>query len=149
MKVVLQRVSQAAIDVDGLPAGEIGPGLVVLAGIQADDEEGDLAWVARKIADLRVFQDGDGKMNLSLSDIGGELLVVSQFTLFARVTKGTRPSYNRAAPPETARPLYQRFVELVAEAAGKPPVTGRFAASMRIRLCNEGPVTIIIDSRNR
>ncbi len=149
MKAVVQRVSSASIEIEGNPSGEMGPGLVVLAGFQEDDREEDLDWVASKIVRLRIFPDDDGKMNRSVLDLGGDILVVSQFTLFARVGKGTRPSYNLAAPPEIARPLYETFVTKIAANGVRPPLTGEFAAAMRVGLCNEGPVTIIIDSRNR
>lgn len=149
MKTVIQRVSSASVEVEGKVKGSIGPGLLVLAGFGADDTEDDLAWVARKLPVLRVFEDEEGAMNRSLLDTGGEILLISQFTLFANIRKGTRPSYNKAAPPEIARPLYEKMIGLVEAQLGKPVATGEFGAKMRVSLTNEGPVTILIDSRNR
>jgi D-aminoacyl-tRNA deacylase len=149
MKVVVQRVSSASVEVEGCRKGQIGHGLVVLAGFEASDTEEDIRWIARKLPQLRIFDDAGGNLNLSLREIGGEILLVSQFTLFANVKKGTRPSYNKAAPPAVARPLYERAVQILEEEVGKAIVTGEFAASMRITLTNDGPVTILIDSRNR
>jgi D-aminoacyl-tRNA deacylase len=149
MKVVIQRVSSASVEVEGKVRGEIGRGMVVLAGFEASDTEEDLRWIARKLPVLRIFDDEAGNLNASLRDVDGDILMVSQFTLFANVKKGTRPSYNKAAPPAIAGPLYERAVEIVAEELGKPVATGEFAASMRIALTNDGPVTIVIDSKNR
>jgi len=149
MKVVIQRVSSASVEISGEVRGHIGQGLVVLAGFEETDTEEDIRWIARKLPVLRVFEDGEGQMNLSLRDINGGILLVSQFTLFANVKKGTRPSYNKAAPPGVARPLYDLAVRVVGEELGKPIATGEFAAVMRIALTNEGPVTILIDSKNR
>ncbi len=149
MKAVIQRVSAAAVEIGGKVKGEIGAGLVVLAGFGIDDTEDDLEWVARKLPSLRVFDDGEGAMNRSLLDIGGDILLISQFTLFGNVKKGTRPSYNKAAPPEVARPLYETMIARVERELGKPVATGEFGAEMRITLSNEGPVTILIDSKNR
>lgn len=149
MKAVIQRVSSASVEIEGKVKGAIGPGLVVLAGFGAGDTREDLEWVARKLPSLRIFDDEEGVMNRSLFDIGGELLLISQFTLLANVRKGTRPSYNKAAPPEVARPLYEEMVGAVERALGKPIAKGTFGAMMRVSLTNEGPVTIQIDSKNR
>lgn len=149
MKAVIQRVSSASVEVEGKIKGEIGPGLLVLAGFGSDDTTKDLEWVARKLPQLRIFEDDDGVMNRSLLDVGGDLLLISQFTLFGNVRKGTRPSYNEAAPPAIAKPLYEEMIRLVEKELGKPVATGKFGATMRVSLVNEGPVTIVIDSRNR
>lgn len=149
MKIVVQRVSSAAVEIDGKIAGEIAAGLLVLAGFGGDDTDEDLEWVARKLPLLRIFDDEQGVMNRSLLDIDGGILLISQFTLFANVRKGTRPSYNRAAPPEVARPLYERMIGFVEKELGKPIATGEFGAEMRILSTNEGPVTILIDSKKR
>lgn len=149
MRAVIQRVSSASVEIEGKIRGEIGPGLVVLAGFGVDDTEEDLAWVARKLPLLRVFDDEEGVMNRSLREIGGGILLISQFTLYGNARKGSRPSYNKAAPPEVARPLFEAMIGLVEAELGKPVATGEFGASMRISLTNEGPVTILIDSRNR
>lgn len=149
MRIVVQRVSSASAEVSGEIKGEIGRGLLVLAAFEESDTEEDLRWVARKLPLLRIFDDANGAMNLSLHDVDGEILLVSQFTLFASVKKGTRPSYNKAASPATARPLYEQMIRFVGEELGKPVATGEFAAAMRIALTNEGPVTILIDSMNR
>ena len=146
MRVVLQRVSQAEVTVSGEMIGRIGPGLLALAAVSRHDDENDLVWMARKIIDLRVFDDGNGNLNLSLRDIRGQLLVVSQFTLYGDCKKGRRPSYSEAAPPAEAEVLYNRFVEIVRETV--PDVqTGRFQAAMEVNLTNDGPVTLILDSK--
>ena len=143
----MQRVSQAEVSVAGETIGRIGPGLLALAAISRRDDETDLLWMARKIVDLRVFDDEEGNLNLSLRDIRGQLLVVSQFTLYGDCKKGRRPSYSQAAPPAEAEALYNRFVEIVRESV--PDVqTGKFQAAMEVRLTNDGPVTLIIDSRD-
>ena len=146
MRAVVQRVSRASVDVDGERVGEIGRGLVVLLGVGEDDTEKDAAYLAEKIVGLRIFEDGEGKMNLSMRDVGGEALVVSQFTLFGDTRKGKRPSFVKAAPPEKAERLYEDFVGRVRE-AGVPTATGRFQAMMALSLINDGPVTILLDSR--
>lgn len=148
MRAVVQRVSRAEVIVDGGTVGRIGPGLVALVAIARDDTEGDLEWMARKIVELRIFDDGAGKMNLGLGEVGGQLLVVSQFTLYGDCRKGRRPSYSDSAPPERAEALYRRFVEIV---RGHVPEveTGRFQAAMRVELVNEGPITLILDSPPR
>jgi len=146
MRVVLQRVSKAEVSVSGETIGRVGSGLLVLAAFSRLDDENDLVWMARKIVDLRVFDDDNGNLNLSLRDIHGQLLVVSQFTLYGDCKKGRRPSYSHAAPPAQAEALYNRFVEIVREAV--PDVqTGIFQAEMEVRLTNDGPVTLILDSR--
>lgn len=148
MRAVVQRVSRAEVIVDGGAVGRIGPGLVALVAIARDDAESDLEWMARKIVELRIFNDGEGKLNLGLGEVGGQLLVVSQFTLYGDCRKGRRPSYSEAAPPDRAEALYRRFVEIVRGCV--PDVeTGRFQASMRVELVNEGPITLILDSRSR
>ena len=146
MRVVLQRVNQAEVSVSGETIGRIGSGLMALAAVSRYDTENDLVWMARKIVDLRVFDDDNGNLNLSLRDVHGQLMVVSQFTLYGDCKKGRRPSYSEAAPPAQAEALYDRFVEIMREAV--PGVqTGRFQAAMEIRLVNDGPVTLILDSR--
>ena len=146
MRVVLQRVSQAEVSVSGETIGRIGPGLLALAAVSRQDGENDLVWMARKIVDLRVFDDDKGNLNMSLRDIRGQLLVVSQFTLYGDCKKGRRPSYSEAAPAAEVEALYNRFVEIVREAV--PDVqTGRFQAAMEVRLTNDGPVTLILDSK--
>jgi len=144
VRVVLQRVSRAAVRVDGQTVGAIGRGFVVLAGFAPADSEAALAWMAEKIAGLRIFTDRDGKMNLPLADVGGAVLVISQFTLYADAARGRRPSFADAAPPELAEGLYRRFVELLRE-RGLPVETGRFGAVMEVELVNDGPVTLVIE----
>lgn len=147
MRAVVQRVSHASVTVDGTVTGEIGNGLLVLLGIAATDSDAETRWLARKILDLRIFPDAEGRMNRSLADADGRLLVVSQFTLYADVRKGRRPSYNGAAEPKKARELYEDFVAL----CEKHTVvrTGVFQAHMNVELVNDGPVTIILDTENR
>ena len=144
MRAVLQRVSRAKVTVGGETTGEIGRGLLILLGVGTDDAEADAVYLVDKIVNLRIFDDGDGKMNRSLIDIGGELLVVSQFTLYADVRKGRRPSYIGAASPAEANRLYEFFVEQSARHVSKV-ATGRFQAMMDVELVNDGPVTIILD----
>ena len=144
MRVVLQRVSRAAVRIDGATVGEIGRGFVVLAGFAPGDAEPALAWIADKIVGLRVFADAEGKMNLPLGEVGGSLLVISQFTLYGDASKGRRPSFVDAAPPAQAQALYDRFVALLTER--KVPVrTGRFGAMMDVELVNDGPVTLVLE----
>ena len=149
MRVLIQRVREAPVAIGGRTKSAIGRGLLVLAGVEAADTAEDLAWLAAKIVKLRVFDDEAGVMNLDVRQIGGEVLVVSQFTLYASTKKGNRPSYVRAAPEAVSRPLYERFTETLAEALGKPVATGEFGADMQVALVNDGPVTIWIDSRNK
>lgn len=146
MRLVVQRVREASVTVEGTITGQIGPGLLVLAGCAPTDDEAALTWMVRKLLNLRIFSDENGQMNLSVRDTGGQVLVVSQFTLLADARKGNRPSYVGAAPPAVAEPLYQRFVALVAQELGQPVPTGIFGADMQVRLLNDGPVTIILDS---
>ena len=149
MKLVIQRVSKASVTIDGKVEGAIGEGLLLLAGIAPDDTEEDLQWLSRKTVQLRIFNDEAGKMNRSLQDVDGNILLISQFTLQASTKKGNRPSYTGAAPPEIAIPLYERFKQILSNDLGKPIQTGIFGADMKVSLLNDGPVTIIIDSKNR
>ena len=145
MRAVVQRVERAGVSVGGREIARIGHGLVVLAGFRKHEAEAALEWMARKIASLRVFPDHEGKMTAALDAVGGEILVVSQFTLYADVNKGARPSFDRSAPAEEAHRLYDRFVELLRAQTGGRVVTGEFQASMKVELVNDGPVTIVID----
>lgn len=145
MIALVQRVAEASVEVDGATVGAIGPGLLVLLGVVAGDTDAQGAWLADRIARLRVFPDDDGKMNRSLLDTGGGALVVSQFTLAGRLDKGTRPSFTRAAAPDLARDLYERFAAHLGDALGRPVETGRFAASMQVHLVNDGPVTLWLE----
>ena len=149
MRVVIQRVLNASVSISGSVTAAIGPGLLVLLGICEEDGADDIEWLVRKIARLRVFDDEAGVMNLSVLEAGGDALVVSQFTLMASTKKGNRPSYIRAARPETAIPLYERFCAALSEALGKPVPTGTFGADMQVALVNDGPVTICIDTKNK
>ncbi len=149
MRTVIQRVDNASVKIDGSIYSEIGKGLLVLLGIEPDDTIGDIDWLSGKISRLRIFDDENGVMNLSVKDIDGEILVVSQFTLYASTKKGNRPSYIKSARPETAIPLYEKFIEKLTEEAGKQVKTGKFGAMMDISLINSGPVTIIIDTKNK
>jgi D-tyrosyl-tRNA(Tyr) deacylase len=144
VRVVLQRVSRAAVRIDGATVGEIGRGFVVLAGFAPGDAEPALAWMADKIAGLRVFADAEGKMNLPLGEVGGGLLVISQFTLYGDASKGRRPSFVDAAPPHEAEALYDRFVAMLKERQ-LPVETGRFGAMMAVELVNDGPVTLVLE----
>jgi D-tyrosyl-tRNA(Tyr) deacylase len=147
MRVVVQRVREARVSVAGEVAGEIGHGLLVLAGFCADESEADLDWMAQKIVKLRIFPDAEGVMNLDVQQAGGRILAVSQFTLFASTKKGNRPSWSRAARGEVSQPLFERFVQKLATAHGRPVATGVFGADMQVALVNDGPVTIVIDSQ--
>jgi D-tyrosyl-tRNA(Tyr) deacylase len=149
MRAVIQRVGNASVTANGVPSGSIGRGLLVLLGIEDADGEEDVEWLCRKVAGLRVFDDADGVMNLSVRDVGGGILLVSQFTLMASTRKGNRPSYARASRPEIAEPLYERAVAVLSRELGAPVATGVFGADMRVSLVNEGPVTIIIDTKLR
>ena len=148
MRLVIQRVSQASVSV---PAeayeSSIGGGLMVLAAFIDEDTEEDLLWTARKLVAMRIFDDADGVMNLSVQDVGGEVLIVSQFTLYASTVKGNRPSYIKAAKPDVAIPLYEKFITIVEELLGKPVGKGIFGADMKVSLVNDGPVTIVVDSK--
>ena len=149
MRVLLQRVSAASVNIAGSTHGQIGRGLLVLLGIEATDTAEDIDWLCGKLSRLRVFPDAAGTMNRSVVDVGGDFLVVSQFTLYASTKKGNRPSYLRAARPEVAVPLYEAFVARLGEVSGRRVATGRFGADMQVQLTNDGPVTIWIDSRAR
>ena len=149
MRVVVQRVLEANVAVDGRITGAIGRGLLVLAGAAPDDTSEDRDWLARKIVQLRVFADDEGVMNRSVADVGGELLAVSQFTLYASTRKGNRPSWSGAAAPAVARPMFDAFVAALARELGTPVPTGVFGADMQVALVNDGPVTIAMDSRAR
>jgi D-tyrosyl-tRNA(Tyr) deacylase len=149
MRCVVQRVSEARVIVDENIVGEIQQGLVVLLGIEAADTEDDAQWLAKKIVQMRIFSDADGKMNLSVQDVGGNILLISQFTLHASTEKGNRPSFIKAARPEQAIPLYERMIALLENLLQKKPATGIFGADMKVHLVNDGPVTIWLDSRNK
>ena len=148
MKVVIQRVTQASVSIDGKTKSSIGLGLLVLLGIEDADTEEDIEWLSSKIINLRIFNDKEGVMNISIKDITGELILVSQFTLHASTKKGNRPSYIKAAKPELAIPLYEKMIVQLETDLGKPIQTGTFGAHMEIALVNDGPVTIVIDSKN-
>lgn len=149
MRVVIQRVSEAGVTIDGQVKSEIGKGLLILLGVEDADTEKDIDWLCRKISKLRIFNDENGVMNLSVQDVAGELLVISQFTLHAGTKKGNRPSYIRAAKPDVAVPMYELFVEKLRETSQRPVGEGVFGADMKVGLINDGPVTIIIDSKNK
>lgn len=150
MRVVLQRVSEASVKTGGRKISSIKTGVMILLGIENDDQEEDVRWLVKKIVDMRIFPDDEGKMNLSLCDVGGEMMVVSQFTLHASVKKGNRPSFIRAARPDKAVPLYEYFIRECKNILGDFRVQqGSFGADMLVSLCNDGPVTIIMDSKNR
>jgi len=149
MRVVVQRVREAAVRISGEIRGEIGQGVLVLLGVEAADTEDDVAWLAGKIARMRIFADDEGRFNLACTDVGGAALVVSQFTLHASTKKGNRPSFSLAARPETAVPLYEAFITALSQELGKPVATGEFGADMQVSLINDGPVTIWMDSKQR
>jgi D-tyrosyl-tRNA(Tyr) deacylase len=149
MRAVIQRVSKASVSIEGKIRASISAGLLILLGIEDADLEEDVEWLSGKIARLRVFRDENGIMNHSLCDVGGEVLVISQFTLHASTKKGNRPSYIRAARPETAIPLYEKFIAQIGRDTGLEIRSGEFGAYMQVELLNDGPVTIIIDSKNR
>ena len=147
MRAVVQRVKSASVTVDGSVVGAIEKGILILLGVEAGDTASDLEWLVSRLARIRIFEDENEKMNLSVRDVGGDALVVSQFTLFGSMKKGSRPSFNRAAVPAEAIPLYESFVAALSEALGKPVPTGKFGAMMDVALVNDGPVTIVLDSR--
>ncbi|MBY0433579.1 MAG: D-tyrosyl-tRNA(Tyr) deacylase [Cyclobacteriaceae bacterium] len=149
MLVVIQRVRQASVEIDGQIKSSIANGLLVLVGIEEADTDEDIDWLSAKLTNLRIFDDANGVMNLSVKETGGDVMVVSQFTLHASTKKGNRPSYIKAARPEVAVPLYEKFVKAVEMNLAKPVPTGEFGADMKISLINDGPVTIIIDSKDR
>ncbi|GAA5784071.1 D-aminoacyl-tRNA deacylase [Chitiniphilus shinanonensis] len=148
MRVLVQRVSQAAVRVDEATVAQIGPGLLLLVGMEGCDGDDDLAWMVGKLARLRIFADEAGVMNRSVLDAGGDVLAVSQFTLFASCRKGNRPSWSRAAPGEVSGPMFERFVAQLSQALGRSVPTGVFGADMQVALVNDGPVTLLLDSRN-
>ena len=148
MRALLQRASGGSVTVEGRAVGDISAGLVVLLGVAEGDGEEEARWLVRKMVELRIFEDGEGRMNLSLADVGGEVLLVSQFTLLADTRKGRRPSFTRAAPPDVGEALYRRTAELLRE-AGIGVATGEFGARMLVEIRNEGPVTILLDSDDR
>ncbi len=149
MRTVLQRVSSASVSCAGTITGKIGRGLLVLLAVEAADTADDIEWLSGKIVRLRIFPDEAGLMNRSVQEIGGEILLISQFTLFASTKKGNRPSYLRSARPEVAIPLYEQFKARLAQELGRPVATGEFGADMQVSLVNDGPVTIVIDSKAR
>lgn len=149
MKAVLQRVSEASVTIEGNKVADIKAGLLILVGIEDADTQEDIDWLAAKIVKLRIFSDTAGLMNLSVQDIDGDVIVVSQFTLHAATKKGNRPSYIRAAKPDVAIPLYESFVKQMEKELGKKVQTGEFGADMKVSLLNDGPVTIIIDTKNK
>lgn len=149
MRAVIQRVSSTSVTIDGQVKSSIGKGLLVLLGVGYEDGQEDIDWLVKKISGLRIFDDEDGVMNRSVVDVGGEALVVSQFTLMASTKKGNRPSYIHAAGHEIAVPLYESFCAALSEAVGKPVGTGEFGADMKVALVNDGPVTICIDTKNK
>ena len=149
MRVVIQRVTQANVVIEGKVNGEIGNGMMILVGIEEADGDEDIAWLTKKIVNLRIFDDEKGVMNLSILDKGGDILLISQFTLHAMTAKGNRPSYIKAAKPDISIPIYEKFITSIENALGKKIATGIFGADMKVALTNDGPVTIIIDTKNR
>ena len=149
MRVVIQRVSEASVEIGGKTKGEIGQGLLILLGIEKTDNEEDIEWLCAKICRLRIFNDENEIMNLSVKEVDGDILLISQFTLHASTKKGNRPSYIRAAKPEIAIPLYENFINALELESSKKVQTGEFGAMMNVSLINDGPVTIVIDSRNK
>ncbi len=149
MRVVLQRVSKASVEVEGKPIGQIDGGLLVLVGCENADTQEDIDWISKKIVNLRIFDDESGVMNKSIKDVGGSILVVSQFTLWASYKKGNRPSYLRAGSHEIVVPLYEQFCTTLSQELGKPVQTGEFGAEMQVSLINDGPVTIFMDSKHK
>ena len=149
MKAVIQRVSKASVTIEGKKVASIQHGLLVLLGIENEDSQEDINWLSNKIINLRIFGDENGVMNKSIRDVEGDIIVVSQFTLHASTKKGNRPSYIKAAKPEIAIPMYERFVKQAEQDLGKTVQTGQFGANMKVELINDGPVTIIIDTKNK
>ncbi|ATA82218.1 D-tyrosyl-tRNA(Tyr) deacylase [Capnocytophaga leadbetteri] len=149
MRVVIQKVTQASVSIENQIVASIDKGLLVLVGIEDGDTNEDIAWLSSKIVNLRVFDDENGVMNLSVKEVEGEVLIVSQFTLHASTKKGNRPSYIKAARPEVAIPIYEAFIKQVETLLGKRVPTGQFGAMMQVSLCNDGPVTILIDTKNK
>jgi D-tyrosyl-tRNA(Tyr) deacylase len=148
MRAVIQRVSYASVTINNEVKSHIKNGLLVLLGIEENDTQNDIEWLVKKIIQLRIFSDAEGKMNLSIQDINGDILVISQFTLFASTKKGNRPGFTRSAKPDNAIPLYEQFLSELKNQLGKEIYSGEFGADMKVELLNDGPVTIIIDSRN-
>lgn len=149
MRTVIQRVKRTSVTVNGSTVSAIGQGLLLLLGIEAADTEDDIQWLSRKVLGLRIFDDAEGIMNRNILEVGGDIIVVSQFTLMASYKKGNRPSWIRAAGHEHAVPMYERFVEVLSQSLGKPVGTGVFGAEMQVELVNDGPVTICMDTKNR
>ena len=149
MIAVIQRVSEASVSIDHIIKSSIANGLLILLGIGQEDDHEDLVWLINKITNMRIFSDYEGKMNLSIGDIGGNALVVSQFTLLASTKKGNRPSFTKAAMPDKAIPLYEDFLQLLSSNLGQEVQSGIFGADMKVSLCNDGPVTIVLDSKNK
>jgi len=149
MRVVIQKVTQASVSIENQTVASINKGLLVLVGIEDTDTNDDIAWLSAKIVNLRVFDDDNGVMNLSVKEVKGEVLIVSQFTLHASTKKGNRPSYIKAARPEVAIPIYEAFIKQVESLLGKRVPIGQFGAMMQVSLCNDGPVTILIDTKNK
>ncbi len=149
MRIVIQRVTHASVTINSTVKGKIGRGYLILLGIEESDGEEDVQWLVKKVVGLRVFDDAQGVMNLDIQQVGGDILVVSQFTLMASYKKGNRPSWLRAARHEVSIPLYNRFCEALSEAMGKPVETGEFGADMKVELLNDGPVTICMDTHNK
>jgi D-tyrosyl-tRNA(Tyr) deacylase len=149
MKAVIQRVTEASVTINGVVKSEIDQGLLVLLGVTHDDTKEDIEWLTNKIIGLRIFSDNDGAMNLSVGDVDGDILVISQFTLYASTKKGNRPSFLEAARPDKAIPMYEEFVSTLSRKRNKPTYTGEFGADMKVQLLNDGPVTIVIDTKNR
>ena len=149
MIAVVQRVSKASVTIEGVVKSKIDKGLLILVGIEDADSEEDISWLASKVVNLRIFNDNEGVMNVSVKDDGGDIIVVSQFTLHASTKKGNRPSYIKASKPPVAIPLYEKFVAAVSAELGKPVQTGEFGADMKVELLNDGPVTIVIDTKNK
>jgi D-tyrosyl-tRNA(Tyr) deacylase len=149
MIAVIQRVSEASVTIEGQLKGKIDTGFLVLLGITHNDTQEDLEWLARKIVGMRIFGDAEGKMNLDLKAVNGNILLISQFTLHANTKKGNRPSFIEAARPEVAIPLYEKMIQQLTQELGQPIQTGEFGADMKVALLNDGPVTIVIDSKNR
>ena len=149
MRVVIQKVTQASVSIENQIVASIDKGLLVLVGIEDGDTNEDIAWLSSKMVNLRVFDDDKGVMNLSVKEVEGEVLIVSQFTLHASTKKGNRPSYRKAARPEVAIPIYEAFIKQVESLLGKKVLTGQFGAMMQVSLCNDGPVTILIDTKNK
>ena len=149
MRVVVQRVSQSNVKVSGVVIGEIKEGLMVLVSFIDEDNDTDLDWMTKKIINLRIFNDDEGKMNRSVQDVGGDILLISQFTLHGSIKKGNRPSFIKAAKPDFAKVMYERFIKVLEQTLGKEIQTGEFGGDMKVSLINDGPTTIIIDSRNK